>query len=590
MKIYIKLFTVAIGLLVLSSCNDLLDLENDGHTNMNEVWTDRNSTMGYLNSCYNYLGGVSLDMSSLTDESVDSRMINANSTFQYWYNSGLNIDNFGGCSFDGQPWTGLYNGIRKCNIFLANIAGATAYCTDAERSGWTAQVYVLRAYYYLQLFKRYGQVPLITQDMGTNYNYSGAVRNKVGDIVKQILADCDAALATPVVEQGFGWGIPSNQLWVMTRAVAYAVEAEAITFAVSPLFNDGTFTWNDALAVTKNALYQCLTHDYSLWKTKIKGAQNAYDSYFLSNPYDYRAKDKETIYGYNGRSNIWQAYGLPTNDGVSQAGICPSQELVDAYNMAATGEMPITGYSDEQHLTPIINSASGYDATNPYEGRDPRFYASIYYNGAVRFLNRPHGRKVETYEGGAEQIDRNGTSIKNTTTGYYLRKFNHYASTKTTNSDGWVRTFRLADLYFYFAEAAYNVNNADAQVTLGKGKTMSALDAINTIRARVNMPALPAGMSNTDFEKRLRNERFVEFAFEGKRYFDVRRWKELPKHFRNMTGMDITLNGGNYTYTRFAFSPRVTVGDKYLLYPIEHGEVTKLKQLTGTDWQNPGWE
>ncbi len=591
MKIYIKLFAVAMGLFMLSSCNDLLDLENnDGHTNMDEAWTDRNSTLGYLNSCYNYRAGLDLDVSSLTDEAVDSRMIIAGTKFQYWYDQGITTENYGGCSYDGHPWTRLYNGIRKCNVFLAHIDNATAYCLPEERASWKAQAYVLRAYYYLELFKRYGQVPLLTEDIGTNHDYSKASKAKVGDIVKQIIADCDSALATPTVDLGFSWSIGTNQNGIMTRGVAYAIEAEAITFAVSPLFNDDTFTWNDALNVTKNALYQCLTHDYSLWTKVVPGAQNAYDSYFFADYNDNRVTDKETIYAVNGRSAIWLWYGLPTNDGVSQAGVCPSQELVDAYNMASTGEMAITGYQDTEHTRPIVNSASGYDETKPYEGRDPRFYASIYYNGAIRFLDKPNGKKVQTYEGGEEQIDRAGKSVKNTPTGYYLRKYNHYASTKASNSDGFVRLFRLADLYLYFAEAAYQAGTPDAKVSLGGNMTMSAVDAVNAIRARVGMPGLKSGLSKAEFETRLRNERMVEFAFEGKRFFDVRRWKALGTYFKNISGMDIKKNNDSYQYTRFAFKPRVSVTDKYLLYPLEKSEVTKMDQLTGAKWQNAGWE
>lgn len=589
MKIYIKSFIVLLSIFSFWSCNSQLDLDNDGHTNMNQVWTDRNSTMGYLNSCYNYRNGMGLDIASLTDESVDSRVINAGSAYQYWYNSGLTVDNYASYSSDGQPWSQFFNGIRKCNVFLANIPTAKAFCTDDERAGWTAQAYVLRAYYYLQLFKRYGQVPLILKDLGTNNDYSKATKAKVGDVVKQILSDCDAALATPDTEQGFSWNIYTNQTGIMTRAVAYAIESEAITFAVSPLFDDGTYTWADALNVTKNALYQCLTHDYSLWNTVIDGAPNAYASYFLSTPYDQRNTDKETIYAVDGRLSVWQWFGLPTNDGVTQAGICPTQELVDAYNMV-NGEQPITGYTDAEHLHPIINPSAHYDESNPYANRDPRFYASIYYNGALRYLDQPSGRVVQTYETGNEGIDKNSASVKYTPTGYYLRKFNHFRSSKTSNYDGYNRLFRLADLYMNFAEAAYEVGTPDAEVSIGGSMTLSARDAVNKIRERAGLPDLSTGMSKGDFEKRFRNERFVEFAFEGKRFFDVRRWKTLKENFQYMTGMDITLNGNKYTYTRFKFSPRVTVDDKYLLYPLERNEANKMQTLTGNNWQNPGWK
>ena len=82
---------------------------------------------------------------------------------------------------------------------------------------------------------------------------------------------------------------------------------------------------------------------------------------------------------------------MPSTPGQSSAGACPTQELVDCYEMQATGLPPITGYSDQRFLQPIVNTASGYDPDNPYEGRDPRFYATIYYNGAARDLAEGDG-------------------------------------------------------------------------------------------------------------------------------------------------------------------------------------------------------
>jgi hypothetical protein len=372
----------------------------------------------------------------------------------------------------------------------------------------------------------------------------------------------------------------------MTRAVAYAIKSEAVLYAASPLFNDGTYTWSDALNVTKEALYQCLTNGYSLWHIVSPEAQNAYASYFLATPYDKRATDKETIYAIDGQQSVWYWFGLPTNDGVAEVGICPSQELVDSYEMA-NGQVPIKGYKDAEHLQPVINTASGYDEKNPYSNRDPRFYASIYYNGAIRYLDEPYGTKVQTYVGGNEGISQ--TDYTHTITGYYLRKFNNYKSSKYANSDGYNRIFRLAELYMNFAEAAYEAGSPDEKVNIGGNLNLSARDAVDSIRERAGMPDLPTGLSKTDFETRYRNERRIEFAFEGQRYFDVRRWKILDS-FKVITGMNITVNGSQMTYTRFNFNDRVTTGDQYLLYPIDRTEVNKILQLTGTNWQNAGWK
>lgn len=264
------------------------------------------------------------------------------------------------------------------------------------------------------------------------------------------------------------------------------------------------------------------------------------------------------------------------------AGSCPSQELVDCYEMI-DGTQPILGYQDAEHLRPILNTASSYDPEYPYENRDPRFYASIYYNGATRYLDNT-AKKVETYVGGNCGISEKVTDVRYTRTGYYLRKYNNYKSNTSTSADGFVRIFRLAELYLNFAEAAYQSAGPDVEVS-----GMTAREAVNKVRERVGMPALPEGLTKDQFEIRYRNERRVELAFEGHRYFDVRRWKILSETDGFVTGMKITRSGNGFSYERIKLPSRSTSAEKYLLYPIKQSEVSKMQKFTGENWQNPNW-
>lgn len=567
--------------LSFSSCNDELDLKSDGSITMDDVFNDRNRTRGYLNACYDYVGSVSLSEASYTSDAHDSQDVIAGSAFDYWYNTGLTAETWQ--DMISSPWSNCYYGIRRCNVFIANIDASTAYASDSEKSGWKAQAKVLRAYYYLQLIKCYGQVPLLIESRSSDYDYSADEKASVGEIVAQILKDCDEALATEE-SSDFPWGIQNGQWGIMNRAMAYMIKSEAITFAVSPLYDDGTYTTAQAVDITKEALSQCLSHDYSLF-TETDGMHNAYAYYFLYNPNDLRAKDKETIYGGT-QVAAWSSAGLPTTDGMSVAGPCPTQDLVDAYEMA-NGQTPITGYYDSDHLNPIVNTASGYSENNPYEGRDPRFYATVYYNGALRYLDG-RTQTVSTYVGGDEGISE--TSNKSTRTGYYLHKFAHFNSTKLSNSDGYIRMYRLPELYYNFAEAAYQAYGPDEKISMSNGMTMSACDAVNTVRARAGMPGFSSGMSKEQFQTKYRNERRIEFAMERMRYFDVRRWKILSETDKFVTGMRIEKNAdGSYTYNRFRFSDRPTSADKYLLYPLDVTEASKMEKLTGQVWQNPGW-
>ncbi|MGN0069791.1 MAG: RagB/SusD family nutrient uptake outer membrane protein [Prevotella sp.] len=583
MNKYIKLFIVSIGLVSMYSCNDTIDLDTDGHTNSDEIWTDRNNTRGYLNNCYQHRIGGYLSTEGFTDLATSVEKNTVGSSYARWYNDDFSVNDFYAYNMEGNLWSNFFEGIRKCNVFLEHVDGATGDETQEEKDGWKAQALTLRAYYYLELMKRFGQVPLLLKDMGKGADYSGVKKATVGEIAQQIIADCEAALAMPDTQEGFSWNLQDNQNGMMTRGVCYALEAEAITYAKSPLFEDGTFTWDYAVQVTGNALNQLLSHGYELWTTVSPNHINEYDSYFAQTPYDKRAVDKETIYATNGQFNLSLSNGLPFVDGQSSAGLCPNQELIDCYDMK-DGTEAVIGYKDAQHLQ--INAGATYNDNDPYSNRDPRLAATVWFNGSTQ-LPGGQGVEIQTYDGGNATLNTSGEGLKYTVTGYYMHKYIDGRSNKSVNYDGYIRTKRLADIYFLFAECAYQASSADNQYSFGNLK-ISAKQAIDKVRARVGMPALPNGMDKSTFERRLRKERAVEFAFEGKRQFDLRRWKSLSS-YKVVTGMKAVKNGTAIKYERFVVDARKNTDDKYLLFPLDNAEATKMETITGNNWQNPGW-
>lgn len=752
----LRIVALVIGLFSFESCADL-DLPSDGRMTLKDMFSNYQRTRNYFNACRSYLPQVGFTynqtpLASFSDEAHDASD-GVNGRVNDWYNNRASSTN--NPVAGDYSWAHYFQAIRKCNTFLASINDpsiATAVIDEDEKNGWIGEVLVLRAYYYLQLIKRFGGVPLISTPYEVTHDFSQDRRATFEECADFIIADCDAALAIPESGKptvGFRWDISDNERETITRAFAYAVKSQTALYAASPLWytSGSKYTWEKATEITKEALDQCLAHGFRLFNTTPPAdvAQNAYAYYFILRSDASRSVDKETIFETTmARTNVWKWAGTPITQGAEKAGAGPSQELVDAYGMQATGAMPVLGYSDPQHLQPIINTESGYDPNHPYEGRDPRFYASIYYNNSPRSLTSgniekdlisltfidpknnvattssgdeftitttgsdpwitttqlnealPAGEKrlitfeyksnktitdaeffycvaggpqggvssgqnivieqasewkrfefdlssaisnfgfgvnanggqeparhflrfdptggdgyeltvrnfriesftpppaatpVETFVGGNSAISGNITETRFTRTGYYLRKFNNYRSNVNVDADGLMKIFRLGELYLNFAEAAYQSVGPDVAVeskASGAG-ALSAREALNLIRARVNMPALPAGLTPAEFEVRYRNERQVELAFEEHRFFDVRRWKILHETDKFVTGMRIVKDGNNFIYNRIKLQDRNTHTDKYLLQPISQSEVSKMASYTGVNWQNPGW-
>lgn len=501
-------------------------------------------------------------------------------------------------------WSLYYQGIRTCNIFLRRIETAPFLEGDrimqSEANLWKAQVHTLRAFYLLQIIKRYGPAPIITEPMEEGADFSRVRRASFSECVDAIIEDCETAIA-----YGLPWRIGSQMqtdYGMMSRAVAYAIESQAALYAASPLWNDGAdqaAKWEWAARITGNALNQCLENDYQLFRSSpdaesLVSSMSAYQSYFFSKMDVERQRDKETIYECKVQLNIWNENGLPINPATIRAGACPTQEMVDAYEME-DGEHPFLLDADGcvvyDGITPRINPALGYDESDPYAGRDPRLTASVFYNGAPYNLQDPESG-LEIYGGGGSQISQ--TDQRYTRTGYYLRKFHHNLSASGNVADGYMKIFRLGELYLNFAEAANEAYGPGTVVPEVTGNVRTALSAVNAVRDRAGMPGFPAGMSRESFRAWYRNERRVELAFEQHRFYDVRRWMILDKTDRTVTGVDterypLPDEGYAYRYRRFVVGERENYQSQYLMLPLPVDEVSKMKMYTGTDRQNPGW-
>lgn len=634
MKIkYIYLLSFVVSVLSLASCNSALDLAPAGMVSMDQVFSDNNKVEAFLNTCYANAPqkGIHYFFAARgpvcwSDEAwdCDDRAVWwAASAMLYNGNTHIGFDaiddqsNQDGTT-DYNYWSRYWQSIHNCSIFLSRIKTATVN-NESDRNRWTAEVHLLRAYYYSELLKWYGcALPLEKEPYALKQDFGKTKRASYYEVTKFIIQDCDSALN--VSDNDLPWRLTTNNdAGRVSKALAEAIKSRMSLFAASPLYNDGNNYWAEAYDINKASLANLRAHGYQLYKTihypQIYLSSDAflpnkeaalYNEYFCTPMVYTNPIDQETIFqSKDGGDPTWLYDGVGAQHQY-KTGTCPSQELVDSYE--TTDGQPILDlsnpYLDEQHTQPNYNSNNKlYDSNKPYENRDPRFYASIYYNGSKRkaqwnFNETPEcienypasmGNRVRTIAtwDGEPQTGISQDSRTATRTGYYERKFVHPFAGDDYGVDGAnAKLFRLGEVILNFAESA----------AMAGGHDQEAIDAVNEIRTRVGMPNLPSGISHEDLILRIKHERRVELAMEENRYFDVRRWskptEDLSKTDKWVTAMDITRNAdGTFTYTRRPVRSleRKCYESKYLKLPINEDEANLMQSITGEKWQNPGW-
>lgn len=630
-RTYTKLLLFALMVYFFASCSSVLDSAPDGKVSYDEIFSDPEKVGAYLNSCYgcmpakgyryyqwtNFFDAVcdnGWDCETVTTLPVPlmyTKEASASDHPFYQYFS-EEVDDKG--PRNSQFWEVYWPAIRKCSLFIKYIPNATV-SSEAIRNRWNAEAHVLRAYFYLELIKLYGgDLPIEREPYDFNEDFSSLEQKSFYEIAKFIIEDCDVALN---IEE-LPWRITSSaEEFRTTKAVAEAIKSRAILYAASPLFNDGNNYWDEAYQITKESVDNLKANGYALYTTLVY--PDEYLAAFDGNKYaalfnEYNTKkmmyqsgeaDQETIWqnhsSFAGVAQyVYQGIGFQFGD---RTGICPSQELADAFE--TSDGQPILNleepYSDEQHLNPNYNSDNSlYNPDDPYSNRDPRFYATIYQHLSHRecYWGVAEGSisagvrdRIITTNVEDNYTGRDPISKTRTRTGYYQRKTLHPTSGVDSPTDVQnappVKLFRLAEILLNYAEAAAEANH------LSEAKT-----AVDEVRARVGMPSLPSTLSQSELVLRIRNERRVELAFEEHRYFDVRRYTspsgDLSKTDKWITAMNIKIDSSKttgYSYTRVAIgdNPRECWRNKDLLLPIPLDEASRLEYLTGNKWQRPNW-
>ncbi|MCW3805505.1 RagB/SusD family nutrient uptake outer membrane protein [Plebeiibacterium marinum] len=583
----------AINLLFASCSTDFLEVKPQDKYSDADVWSNEDLVEAFVNNIYIdlYYGFQTVMLSSLCDESMEvwgwesAPILNSQITDSY-----LGILNQGHWTgaFNNLGWDRTYQTIRECNYYLDKIQ-------DSELSGnaidqLTGEVYFLRAYLYHWLLSFYGGVPIVDKAYDPTTDDLTIARNTLAETVDFIVADCNTAANLLPLD-----GDKARA----TKGAALTLKSKVLLYAASDLYNsegswtdgyehpelisyidgDRTERWQKA----KDAAYAVMQLGiYDLYGgTSAKSAEQASDDYiniFLNHG---NIEDIFLRYYDNINDNNWTSPSPGLFNGPNGyhnwGGNTPTGQLVDSYEMA---DGTAFDWNNPLHKA------------NPYANRDPRFYASILYNGA-QWRERPDDTRgidpegivqtgyyenedgsyspgLDTRQGPIE--DWNGTY-----TGYYLRKFidpaiNHqYERQKLP----W-REMRYAEVILNYAEAC-----------LGLDQETEARTYINMIRARSGMPAIPESETGNKLIQRYRNERKIELAYENHRYFDIRRWMIATEVIKNAEGVDIRYPYGTNTpnYSIIEVQDRNWNNNKSFFLPILLDELNRNDLLI----QNPGY-
>ncbi len=550
----IAILLLSAGLLTTTSC-DFMDCDESDNYTLQEIQGSYNRVKQFVTSIYGYLPsdfcnthGAMLDAATddaihVYESSAIQRIVNGTWSANY------TVDD---------KFAYYYNAIHDANYYLTTLSGLTfdTWENGDDYQDWMQnydnyqyQVRFLRAYFYFELVRRYQNVPLITKPLSQT-EANQIEPSSAQEVLKFIINECTEIVPKLPIKST---SIAQAENGRATRAMAMALKSRAALYAASPLYNTNgdNAKWTEAAKAS---------HDIIASAGELGLGLDTYANLFKSKNYN----SKEVILCRpTGTSKTFEQANYPMGVTGGNTTTCPTENLASAFEMK---DGRAFDWND-----PTMKA-------NPYKDRDPRFYLTIVHNGMLW----PAKKAVDISEGGA-----NGLPLTNaTTTGYYLRKYVDNSisfeagSTTAATHHNWI-LFRYAEVLLNYAEAMIHVNgNCDFKDAT---YTMSAREALNAVRKRAGMPEV-AACSQDEFLMRVKHERRVEMAFEGQRFWDLRRWKNLDET-KNIYAVRITHHDGVLSYEKTLLSER-SVSDKLYFYPIANVELFKNKKLV----QNSGWD
>lgn len=639
-----KLILFIALIITFNACNDYLDVVPDNVATLDYAFRNKVSAEKYLTTCYSYLPYFGYPQTDPAIMGSDEIWSHEDEWYYQWTGGNFNafnikkgyqnvtepLLNF----FSGLNGPNLWQGIRDCNIFLENI-GKVPDMEEYEKRQWSAEVKFLKAYFHYYLLRAYGPIPIIRENLSTaaEIDEVRVYREPVDDCMDYIVALINEA----VPDLPLTINNATTEYGRITQPIALAVKAEALMVAASPLFNGN----NDYANITDSRGIKLFNpeKDITKWERAMNACKDAIDTallaghrlyefnnskYDLSEPTKLAMTLRNVFAEWENPEIIWKQTRAGTTTNLQRLSL-PYFKATDIQyyptnpTMAPTLGMAELFYSSngvpiEEDLSyaytdryeTAASSAdqkyyikSGFQTAILNQNREARFYANLGFDGALWFGN---GRYSDVEKGNTadqpwvmamkrgETTGRN-SSIRFSITGYYPKKWSHFESvTSATGTLSLVTIgfpiIRLADLYLLYAEARneFSGPNAEVEHYVDLVRERAGLKGVTESWAQHSRnrdkPATQEGM-----RKIIQQERMIELAFEGKRFWDIRRWKIADDLLNKpVRGWNIEGTTTDDYYNVVTLWPMEFTTKEYL-WPIKEATLRANPNLI----QNPYW-
>lgn len=583
---------IAAGLLALQSCERDLDNQAKDRLTEDTQWTNEANADIFLNDLYSNLP----DMYG-SPENLDNYTDDNDAGFYYpsWrYKQGIldpaSTDYViwsgatGAATISRFNWPDAFTQIRRCNTFIQSITAHKQNFSDTWFNKRMDEARFLRAFHYSDLFLHLGGLPIILAPQSRTDSAGLYVkRSTYAETLDFLTKTLDTIVNDAYLPVKYNQSDASAGR--ATLGAALMLKGWLQLNAASPAYNATT----PPGGADPNKVAGFGNVDNNRWADAAATFKKFIDNYGKGNPYKLFAEDSTLWYEANEYNSevIFDRQYVPTTKGsnfeqfggpvyvlgayYTWGNYNPTQELVDQFFMA--------------NGKPISDPTSGYDPQNPYKNRERRFYKWIVYDGAPYKMNWMPAEdtiytRIDKVRPSKNEIDFGSTDVGNT--GYYFKKKLNPLYRPGGNASG--------ANYIFFRYTEVLLGYAEAQ-NEAVGPDQSVYDAINEIRARVNLPALPAGLSQSEMRDAIRQERRVELCFENKRFYDIIRWRiadkvlSVDKHGMKITNTSPSDNSGVWKYEVIPLNHPATFNMKQYLNPIPQPVIAQNPKLV----QNPGY-